>query len=55
MSEQEANHREREHRQRVLKGATIITSIHNSEIPFVLLTKNTNGAYLKVASDSIIP
>ncbi len=55
MSGQEANHREREHRQRVLKGATIITSIHNSEIPCVVRNQHTNGAELKVAADAIIP
>ena len=54
MSEQETEHREREHRQRVLKGATIITSIHTSEIPCVIRNQHANGAELKVAADVVV-
>ena len=55
MSEQETEHREREHRQRVLKGATIITSVHTSEIPCVIRNQHANGAELKVAADVVVP
>jgi hypothetical protein len=45
----------REHRARVLKGATIITSFQNSEISCSLRNQHSNGGELKVAADVHIP
>ncbi|KUM28179.1 hypothetical protein AU467_13390 [Mesorhizobium loti] len=45
----------REHRQRVLKGGTIITGIQNSEVSCTLRNQNAGGAELKVAPESRVP
>ncbi|RWF40652.1 MAG: PilZ domain-containing protein [Mesorhizobium sp.] len=45
----------RKHRQRVLKGGSIITSIQNSEISCTLRNQNDGGAELKVAPDAHVP
>ena len=45
----------REHRQRVLKGGTIITSIQNSEISCTLRNQHQGGAELKVPPESRVP
>ena len=43
------------HRQRVLKGGSIITGITNSEISCTLRNQNEGGAELKVAPDARVP
>ncbi|MBZ9963025.1 PilZ domain-containing protein [Mesorhizobium sp. BR1-1-2] len=45
----------REHRQRVLKGATIITGISNSEVGCTLRNQNDSGAELKIPPEARIP
>lgn len=45
----------RKHRQRVLKGGSIITGIKNSEISCTLRNQNEGGAELKVAPDARVP
>jgi hypothetical protein len=45
----------RDHRQRVLKGGTIITGIQNSEIGCVLRNQHEGGAELKVPPEARIP
>ncbi len=45
----------REHRQRVLKGGTIILGIQSSEISCVLRNQHENGAELKVPPDTRVP
>ena len=45
----------RQHRQRVLKGGTIITSIQNSEISCTLRNQHQGGAELKVPPESRVP
>jgi hypothetical protein len=45
----------REHRQRVLKGATILNGIKNSEIACTIRNMHKNGAELKVALDAPVP
>ncbi|UCI05348.1 PilZ domain-containing protein [Mesorhizobium sp. B1-1-8] len=45
----------REHRQRVLKGGTIITGIQNSEVSCTIRNQNSGGAELKVAPESRVP
>ncbi|RVD38012.1 PilZ domain-containing protein [Mesorhizobium sp. M4B.F.Ca.ET.169.01.1.1] len=45
----------REHRPRVLKGATIITGFQNSEISCSLRNSTPKGAELKLAADIQIP
>ncbi|MBZ9815188.1 MULTISPECIES: PilZ domain-containing protein [unclassified Mesorhizobium] len=50
----EKDHR-REHRKRVLKGATIITSITNSETTCTIRNQHAAGAELKVPADTRVP
>lgn len=45
----------REHRQRVLKGASILTGIKNSEIACTIRNMHKNGAELKVSADTPVP
>jgi len=53
--EESSGEHRREHRQRVLKGGTIITSIQNSEVSCTLRNQNPGGAELKVAPESRVP
>lgn len=50
----ESNHR-REHRQRVLKGASILSGITNSEVKCVVRNMHENGAELKISIDARVP
>ncbi len=43
------------HRQRVLKGASILLGISNSEIACTIRNMNQGGAELKVAIDARVP
>lgn len=54
MAEQEEPPR-RLHRQRVLKGASILTGISNSEIKCVVRNMHKDGAELKIAINSRVP
>ncbi len=45
----------REHRQRVLKGASILTGINNSEVACMVRNMNKAGAELRVAMESRVP
>ena len=45
----------REHRQRVLKGASILNGINNSETSCVVRNMHTHGAELKVSLESRVP
>lgn len=45
----------RAHRHRVLKGATIITSITASEVPCTIRNQHAAGAELKVPAEASIP
>ena len=49
------NDHHREHRQRVLKGATIILGIRNSEISCTIRNQHAAGAELKVPAEAQIP
>lgn len=49
-----AEHR-REHRQRVLKGASILNGINNSEVSCVIRNMHKEGAELKVPVDARVP
>lgn len=49
------NEHRREHRQRVLKGATIITSITNSETSCTIRNQHAGGAELKVPLEAKVP
>jgi hypothetical protein len=49
-----SNHR-REHRQRVLRGGSIITGIKNSEISCTLRNQHDDGAELKVPPEARVP
>ena len=55
MEETETNVPPRAHRNRVLKGATIITGISSSEIPCSIRNMNKDGAELKVSSSALVP
>ncbi|MCX8571379.1 MULTISPECIES: hypothetical protein [Hyphomicrobiales] len=46
---------QREHRNRVLKGATIITGVKNSEIAVTIRNQNSGGAELRVPLDARVP
>lgn len=50
----ESNNRSR-HRQRVLKGATILTGVKKSEIPCAIRNMHKDGAELKVSPDTPVP
>ena len=43
------------HRQRVLKGATILTGISNSEVKCTVRNMHAGGAELKVAIEARVP
>jgi hypothetical protein len=45
----------REHRQRVIKGGTIIVGLNQSEIGCVLRNQHSGGAELKVGPEAHIP
>lgn len=45
----------RERRQRVLKGASILSGISNSEISCTIRNMHANGAELKVSSEARVP
>ena len=45
----------REHRQRVLKGASIIGDVNTSEISCTIRNMHANGAELRVPADVIVP
>jgi hypothetical protein len=47
--------RKREHRQRVLKGASILNGVSNSEVRCVLRNMHANGAELKIDIDARVP
>jgi len=49
------NEHERERRQRVLKGGSILTGITSSEVKCTLRNQHPNGAELKVAIDARVP
>jgi hypothetical protein len=46
---------EREHRQRVLKGATVIMGMNDSEIPCTVRNMHAHGAELKVPFEANLP
>jgi PilZ domain len=52
---QNSDEHRREHRQRVLKGGTIITGIQNSEISCIVRNQHEGGAELKVSVEARIP
>ncbi|RUW81896.1 PilZ domain-containing protein [Mesorhizobium sp. M1E.F.Ca.ET.063.01.1.1] len=43
------------HRQRVLKGAAILTGVNNSEVKCTVRNMHPGGAELKVAPESRVP
>jgi hypothetical protein len=45
----------REHRQRVLKGASILTGINNSEIKCTVRNMHAHGAELKIPEGCVAP
>ncbi|GLR40818.1 MULTISPECIES: PilZ domain-containing protein [Mesorhizobium] len=45
----------RQRRSRVLKGASIITGIQNSEVSCTVRNQHVNGAELRVAPDAKVP
>ena len=47
-------HRDK-HRQRVLKGATILTGVTNSEVKCMVRNMHAEGAELKVSPDARVP
>lgn len=53
-SPQESENR-REHRQRVLKGASILNGIKHSEISCTVRNMHEHGAELKVSADTVVP
>lgn len=55
MTEDATKNTPREHRNRVLKGASIITSVKNSEIACSIRNMHQNGAELRVPVDARIP
>jgi hypothetical protein len=55
MAEPEGAGSERQHRPRVLKGASILTGISNSEIKCMVRNMHENGAELKISIDSRVP
>lgn len=55
MAVSEHSEKRREHRNRVLKGATIVVGVNESEIPCMVRNMNTGGAELKVAADQFVP
>ncbi|WP_378950184.1 PilZ domain-containing protein [Mesorhizobium sp. ANAO-SY3R2] len=55
MTEDAPKNTPREHRNRVLKGASIITGVNNSEISCTIRNMHHNGAELRVPVDARIP
>ncbi len=55
MADAARNIDEREHRQRVLKGASILTGINNSEIRCTVRNMHDGGAELRISVGSIVP
>lgn len=55
MAEAAGNINEREHRQRVLKGASILTGVNNSEIRCTVRNMHGGGAELRIEIGSIVP
>jgi hypothetical protein len=57
MMTQESEHpnQPREHRQRVLKGASIILGVNESEISCTVRNMNSGGAELRVPFDAVLP
>lgn len=55
MSEPAQAENRREHRKRVLKGASILHGIKNSEIACTIRNMNEGGAELKVPADTRVP
>ncbi|MGX7872594.1 PilZ domain-containing protein [Mesorhizobium sp. ORM6] len=53
--QQDPGEPEREHRPRVLKGATIITGIQNSEVSCMMRNQHANGAELKIPIEARVP
>lgn len=51
----EAAYPPRAHRQRVLKGASIIWGINRSDITCVIRNQNANGACLVIAEENRVP
>jgi hypothetical protein len=54
-NEGHAGQPEREHRQRVLKGASILDGIDNSEIACAVRNMHENGAELRVPAEASVP
>ncbi|MEO5758781.1 MAG: PilZ domain-containing protein [Mesorhizobium sp.] len=54
-SPEDSDEPRREHRQRVLKGGTIITGISNSEVGCTLRNQHEGGAELKVPLEARVP
>lgn len=52
---QERRENRREHRQRVLKGASILAGISNSEIKCVIRNMHAHGAELRVPLGAAVP
>ena len=50
-----ANEHRTDHRSRVLKGASILTGITNSEIRVAIRNMHEHGAELKVATEARVP
>ncbi|WP_269929793.1 PilZ domain-containing protein [Aminobacter sp. HY435] len=46
---------QREHRNRVLKGASILTGVKNSEIAVTIRNMHSGGAELRVSAEARIP
>lgn len=55
MTDEAAAKPKREHRNRVLKGASIITGVNNSEISVTIRNMHAGGAELRVGVDARIP
>lgn len=55
MTDDTSTNKQREHRNRVLKGASIITGVSNSEITCTIRNMHQSGAELRVSADARIP
>lgn len=45
----------RERRQRVLKGATIVTDVNESEVACMIRNMHSQGAEIRVPADQLVP
>ncbi len=54
-ADQEMHENPREHRQRVLKGASILGGISNSEVKCTIRNMHAHGAELRVALGTMVP